>query len=216
MAGGLPGSEQLDYRGQDPYRLEGVSAGTFTGGQTKDGTSYFDQTPVADQEQAQAIESTQQQQQQSFLGVEPAGAEAPSAGERSVGEEWVAPVAIGVGAVGAGGAAALAYDRHGKEEAPEVPEKSDLRNSDVVIDNAGAVESNRETTTPQHNTDSGIEASTASTSATSGAATGSTGLGGLEAEGARETGVIFPKVIRHNTAMSVSELHVPGEYPKRE
>ncbi|WPG97925.1 Phosphatidylinositol 4,5-bisphosphate-binding protein SLM2, protein [Acrodontium crateriforme] len=37
-------------------------------------------------------------------------------------------------------------------------------------------------------------------------------LSGREREGARETGHIFPSVIRHNTDMSVSKLHVPGEY----
>lgn len=39
------------------------------------------------------------------------------------------------------------------------------------------------------------------------------GLGGLESEGAHETGNIFPKVVRHDTDMSVSKLHVPGEFP---
>lgn len=41
------------------------------------------------------------------------------------------------------------------------------------------------------------------------------GLGGLEARGAHETGHIFPKVIRHDTDISVSQLHVPGEFPKK-
>lgn len=39
------------------------------------------------------------------------------------------------------------------------------------------------------------------------------GLGGLERKGARETGAIFPSVVRHNTDMSISQLHVPGEFP---
>ena len=41
------------------------------------------------------------------------------------------------------------------------------------------------------------------------------GLGGLEARGAHETGQMFPKVIRHDTDISVSQLHVPGEFPKK-
>jgi len=41
-----------------------------------------------------------------------------------------------------------------------------------------------------------------------------TTLGGLEAKGAHETGRIFP-LLRHDTDMSVSGLHVPGEFPKR-
>lgn len=37
-------------------------------------------------------------------------------------------------------------------------------------------------------------------------------LSGREREGAHETGHIFPSVVRHDTDMSVSKLHVPGEY----
>lgn len=40
-------------------------------------------------------------------------------------------------------------------------------------------------------------------------------LGGLESEGARETGAIIP-LIRHGTNMSISQLHVPGEFPKQQ
>jgi len=40
-------------------------------------------------------------------------------------------------------------------------------------------------------------------------------LGGLESRGAHETGRIFPSVLRHDTDMSVSGLHVPGEFPMR-
>lgn len=36
-------------------------------------------------------------------------------------------------------------------------------------------------------------------------------LGGLESEGAHETGHL-PKVIRHDTDISVSRLHVPGQF----
>lgn len=38
-------------------------------------------------------------------------------------------------------------------------------------------------------------------------------LGGHEGKGARQTGSFFPAVVRHNTDMSVSQLHVPGEFP---
>lgn len=41
------------------------------------------------------------------------------------------------------------------------------------------------------------------------------GLGGLESKGAHETGQVFPAVVRHNTDISVSQLHVPGEFPKK-
>lgn len=42
---------------------------------------------------------------------------------------------------------------------------------------------------------------------------GADNLGGLESDGAHQTGSLFPKVVRHDTDMSVSKLHVPGEYP---
>ena len=38
-------------------------------------------------------------------------------------------------------------------------------------------------------------------------------LGGHEAEGAHTTGRLFP-IVRHDTDMSISNLHVPGEFPK--
>ncbi|KAK5114371.1 hypothetical protein LTR62_002623 [Meristemomyces frigidus] len=43
---------------------------------------------------------------------------------------------------------------------------------------------------------------------------GGRGLDGLEGANARETGRFVP-VVRHNTDMSVSALHVPGEFPRR-
>jgi hypothetical protein len=52
-----------------------------------------------------------------------------------------------------------------------------------------------------------------STTTTSGS---SSELGGLEAKGAHETGKFFPSVVRHDTNMSISKLHVPGEFPKKE
>lgn len=38
-------------------------------------------------------------------------------------------------------------------------------------------------------------------------------LGGRERKGAHSTGQFFPSVVRHDTDMSVSKLHVPGEFP---
>ncbi|GIZ48094.1 hypothetical protein CKM354_001116700 [Cercospora kikuchii] len=37
-------------------------------------------------------------------------------------------------------------------------------------------------------------------------------LSGNEAQGAHETGQLFPRVIRHDTNLSISKLHVPGEF----
>jgi hypothetical protein len=40
-------------------------------------------------------------------------------------------------------------------------------------------------------------------------------LGGLEAHGARETGKL-PTMVRHDTDLSISALHVPGEFPRKD
>jgi hypothetical protein len=56
--------------------------------------------------------------------------------------------------------------------------------------------------------------SSSPTSPITGLAQGNSVLGGHEARGAHETGR-FPKVVRHDTDISVSQLHVPGEFPDR-
>jgi hypothetical protein len=56
--------------------------------------------------------------------------------------------------------------------------------------------------------------SSSPTSPITGLAQGNSVLGGHEAKGAHETGR-FPKVVRHDTDISVSQLHVPGEFPDR-
>jgi hypothetical protein len=233
MSGAITGSQQIAYSGQDPYRLDGVSAGTFTGG-TMDGTgSYFDPTPSPEETRTQPLES----QQEPFLGNEPTdvNAEVPSAGDRgSYYGDWMAPAA-GVAGAGATVAATEAYIRHEQErealglekDDPEVPAKSESKESQIFVENAVAVESNRATTGKESvaSADEAVAASKPHTITTVEAANqpnattiaaDSAALGGNEAEGARETGAIFPRVIRHNTDMSVSQLHIPGEYPKRE
>jgi hypothetical protein len=55
----------------------------------------------------------------------------------------------------------------------------------------------------------------ATTAATTAATRTDEGLGGNERQGAHETGELFPRVIRHDTSLSVSALHVPGEFPAR-
>ncbi|KAK0949462.1 phosphatidylinositol 4,5-bisphosphate-binding protein [Friedmanniomyces endolithicus] len=52
-------------------------------------------------------------------------------------------------------------------------------------------------------------------SGTGDTSTSTPGLGGLERQGAHETGRFFPSIVRHDTNVSISALHVPGEYPKR-
>lgn len=50
---------------------------------------------------------------------------------------------------------------------------------------------------------------------TTAATNNTTSLGGHESAGAHETGRIFPSVVRHDTDISVSQLHVPGSFPRK-
>ena len=60
----------------------------------------------------------------------------------------------------------------------------------------------------------GLNSSSSTSPVTGGVDGNSSVLGGHEAKGAHETGR-FPKVVRHDTDISVSQLHVPGEFPDR-
>lgn len=66
--------------------------------------------------------------------------------------------------------------------------------------------------TPMANVSDPLAASTTAT--TAGSRSGEEELGGNERVGAHETGT-FPRVIRHDTSLSVSALHIPGEFPAR-
>jgi len=152
-----------------------------------------------------------QPQPQSFLGSEPAVATHPLARQNSSYGDWMAPAAAGAGAGAIGVAAYEKYHNAAasmqKEPAHEPPVESSP-NADAFASNSSAMEASR----PSVSSDGALSASTAATEVSRGPAVG---LGGNEAEGARETGNL-PTVVRHNTAMSASALHVPGEYPKRE
>lgn len=218
MSGAIPGSNQHEYArdGQDPYRLEGVTAGTATATGYEGVDSYFDSTPLPDQQRQLEAEP----QQKSFLVYQPTGQPDPSADHNSQYGDWMAPAAAGVAGAGVGAAAVGAYE-HQKQDVvvpptselpPEVPEKSKRRSSISSDENISAFGANGAATEAQviaeRPKDPAIPLATASPT-TAGS------LGGMEREGAHETGAIFPKVIRHDTEMSVSQLHIPGEYPKQ-
>ena len=219
MAGGLASSTPIEYArtGEDPYRLDGVSAGTrpTTAYSGVDG-SYLERTPSP--EQTRDFDVEPQQAQQSFLVPQSAEQQDLPAEHGVAANDWIAPVAAGIGVGGLAAAAAQAPTEQEpaetvktpEEEKPEVPEKSTLRSSPpestlVVAD----VPVTRETTGANV-----IVVPTASSTATSDRTT-TENLGGLESEGAHETGKIFPKVIRHDTDMSISQLHVPGKFPRQ-
>jgi len=99
-----------------------------------------------------------------------------------------------------------------EEEKPEVPEKSTLRSSPPSSAVAVAV-ADSTTTDPKTDEPNLVAGAVAPISSVD--ASNPENLGGLEQEGAHETGTIFPKVIRHDTEMSISQLHIPGKYPKQ-
>ena len=100
---------------------------------------------------------------------------------------------------------------------PVVPAKSERRRSsppanpvapEPHVPNSTAYDTNRDSIP---SSSGGMSTSTAPTEVST-----SSGLGGLESKGAHETGHIFPRVVRHDTNMSISALHVPGEFPRRD
>lgn len=152
-----------------------------------------------------------QPQPQSFLGSEPAVATHSLARQNSSYGDWMAPAAAGAGAGAIGVAAYEKYHNAAasmQQEPAHEPLVGSSLKADALASNSSAMEASR----PSVSSDGALSASTAATEVSRGPAVD---LGGNEAEGARETGNL-PTVVRHNTAMSASALHVPGEYPKRE
>jgi len=172
-----------------------------------------------------------QPQQQSFLGRdEPAGPFGSPARHNTAYGDWFAPTAAGVAGAGVGAMGAEAYCKHEQRQpsslgqplepmpepapapAPFVPSESGRGEEGPAQPTDSLLESiYNDVVTP-------LEPSVGSGSGTAPfampASSGDEHLGGLESEGARETGRIFP-IVRHDTDMSVSALHVPGEFPKK-
>ena len=218
MSGAMPGSNQHEYArdGQDPYRLEGVPAGTATATGRNVADSYFAPAPLPERQR----EPVAAEQRESFLVQQPAGQLDPSADHNSQYGDWMAPAAAGVAGAGLGVAAVGAYEHQKQDVAvpptdelpPEVPEKSERRSSIPSDENVVAFGTTSTATNAQTATDGHVDTATPMATVTP---TAADSLGGMEREGAHETGAIFPKVVRHDTEMSVSQLHVPGEYPKQ-
>ena len=185
-----PISSQVAYdyarNGEDPYRLEGVSAGTrpVTASTAYTG-SYFNEPQDPQPATRETIVPTELQPEQSFLVEEPTAPSNPSANRNDVYGEDMMPVA------GAATATPVTYQPTGAPQADEP----------VYLDGG------RDTSHSQYESRDHTEAVVTPPVA-------SKGLVGLERDDARDTGAPFPVAVRHNTAMSVSQLHVPGKFPK--
>lgn len=132
---------------------------------------------------------------------------------------WLAPAAVGAGA---GVLGEEAYRHHTQSQnfsvlnpPPQTTEQDRGGFSSAVIAEEPFSSATRDSATYSQPSSSSFTDSTAPTSVSgAGSGSGASELGGLENKGAHPTGRLFPKVVRHNTDMSVSNLHVPGEFPK--
>lgn len=197
------------YGGKDPYHMAGVrSASAYTSdtANTSGAGTYMNyenpseqQTaPVQTQSYALPTEPAQpvnQQQPSSFLGGEPANDDSLARHNSQYGN-WMAPAAAGVAGAGAGAVGMDAYRRHQQDAAvPETDAIDHAKKEAVPQEDASA--------TPTQESSAGVGNASAIP------------LGGKEAEGAHETGEFFPRVVRHDTDISVSHLHVPGKFPRQ-
>jgi len=192
------------YRQQEP-----LSDRQYQQPQMSSMSQYQQPEPVADYGYRQQEPLSNYQP----IETQPAPAQPQVSRHESSYGDWMAPAAGGaaVGALGAG-----AYQRHQQQQQfdaiTEVSSKglgSNTAANDFVYP-AGTAVSTEPSPAPTQ--------STAPTSVfgsdSYGTKSTTEGLGGLENKGARSTGHIFPSVVRHNTDMSVSKLHIPGEFPK--
>lgn len=119
--------------------------------------------------------------------------------------DWFSGAAVGAGAGAVGAGTYLRYKQ--KREANDTPVLEEAQDRTLPtsseIDAAVYAPGRESTSTAGGST---LTQSTAPTSVS--------GLGGLESAGAHKTGHVFPAIIRHDTDMSISALHVPGEFPK--
>lgn len=233
-AGAVPGSAQDEYmrNGQNPYRLDGVSAGTRpTTADEGEGTghrgSYFGQNPDEGDVYAAPGQEAQQEQSQSFLGGEPAQTSSGLARQGSSSyRDWMAPAAVGVAGAGAAGMGYAAYQHRDDEDVTAEPSNEDReQTTPAAMENREAPETYQPSGFAAATSDNPADTDDPSAFSTSNPvdstpepATGTEGetsdLGGLEREGAHETGRIFPTILRHDTDISVSQLHVPGKFPR--
>lgn len=191
------------------------------------------QAQPVDQQPAREIHPVDQSQ--------PAQSQPSMARHESSYGDWMAPVAAGAAGVGAGVLGGEAYRRHQQqavvpEPVPEQEEKTlrDAEDEAAISPTAAVASDSTEPITPTvpltndiNSTnivpvaalndvpDGYVEGTSVPAPTSSGplSAIHEAPLGGNERLGAHETGAFFPRVIRHDTELSVSQLHVPGEFP---
>lgn len=189
------------------------------------------QQPAQTYQQPEPLQQYQQQAPiqpaQTYAAQDPASYPAHERGHSSYGD-WMAPAALGAGAGAAGTAAYNHYNNQSEPEptqypsattAPEPGAAGDRSLADPMPAAPSTVAPTTEGSTylsyPSTAGNGVAGSSSAAAAPVANASASNDGLGGLEARGAHETGQIFPRVVRHDTDMSVGQLHVPGSFPKR-
>ena len=212
-AGAIPGSTQAEYarNGQDPYRLDGVDAGTRPG--TADSgapVTGFDHAPATEQQRDVVAAPTPEP----ILQTQPVDHMDAPVQHTDTTDQWVAPAAIGVTSAGVAGAGVATYKAQDQDEVasgtdkarPLVPEEARIPVDTQPTDNAMAFDSNQSATETKavdgpSDPMGTIPAAVAPTSEPL-------------SRDAYETSPYPPQTVRRDTEMSVSQLPLPGRYPK--
>lgn len=232
--GAIPGSSQHNYSASkgDPYRMDGVPSSTRP--------SYEEpRQPAAQRELAQRQAELSQQPNnvppptQTAGGppfpsaAQPVEQEHPAFANGAPGSslarhpteqygDWMAPVAAGVAGAGAGTLGTEAYRRHQQDAA--VPEDAQAKEEKHGVLPQTTAQWGGDTTDSSDNANAanaGVAPAVGGGKSPGEILRDAQGrLGGLEGRGAHETGK-FPTVVRHDTDMSISALHVPGQFPKK-
>ncbi|KAF1982063.1 hypothetical protein K402DRAFT_424907 [Aulographum hederae CBS 113979] len=139
--------------------------------------------------------------------------------------DWMAPAAGGA-AIGAGAVAAGEYGHGRGKQVEEAPTNSPSFNAPAVYQPTSSATETRDFDATGEKPVTVATATSGESAA--GVSTAPTSLSGVSSSvadegvdkqsrgtGLKETGTIFPSVLRHDTDMSVRDLHVPGEWGSR-
>lgn len=247
MGGALPGTTSLAFGGdgEDPYRLDGVTAGTR---RVSEYTWDEREGPYNDRMALPTFwrEPPTGQLREPFSADQPADRGVPPIEHDTTGE-WIAPVATGAtGAVG-GVAALEAYAEkeqrleatQAESEVPQVPEKSEQWISPAASEQMAAIdarptasvaEADEAVAKPTHPWVAAMQAPLPEeTTVLNHSVTNSAHpwLATMQApppekptvpesESADVPDEPSSTIVRQDTNMSISQLHVPGEFPKRQ
>lgn len=219
LPGGLVAADHVEYgrSGVDPYRLDGVDDSLRTNsGDARDASAV---APADDLSRTPVQQSPLQQTLDPTSGAYPATlhpepAIVTTTDNTSIYGDWMTSPSTAR-------ARAATLDSYRTPPATNIPQqqaaiKAHYPTDTVYRPSPRPSSAGRSSPAPIANMSArrGIDSVIAPAPAPAPAPTANSELGGLESTGARETGNFLPTVVRHSTAMSISKLHVPGEFPR--